>query len=83
MLFVFLSGPEVESVLMASTLGSTNGGTPFPGEPFTFPSFGNIGPPCIATLSLPGLTSGLPVWLFTTLVITNFPVIRMHLMLQM
>jgi hypothetical protein len=45
----------------------------FPGEPFTFPSFGNIGPPYIATLSLPGLTIGLPVWLFPTPVISNLP----------
>jgi hypothetical protein len=58
---------------MASTPGSTNGGTPFPREPFTFPSFGNIGPPCIATLSLLGLTIGLPVWFFSTPVILNLP----------
>jgi hypothetical protein len=58
---------------MASTPRNTNGGTPCPGEPFTFPSFGNIGPPYIATLSLPRLTIGLPVWLFPTQVISNFP----------
>jgi hypothetical protein len=58
---------------MASTPGSTNGGTPFPGEPFTFPSFGNVGPPCIATLSLLGLTIRLVVWLFPTPVISNIP----------
>jgi hypothetical protein len=58
---------------MASVPGSTNEGTPFPREPFTFPSFGNIGPLCIATLSLPGLTIGLPVWLFPTPVISTFP----------
>jgi hypothetical protein len=49
----------------------TNEGTPFPGEPFFFPSYGNIGPPHIATLSLPGLTIGLPVWFFSTQVIPN------------
>jgi hypothetical protein len=49
----------------------TNEGTHFPREPFVFPSYGNIGPPHIATLSLPGLTIGLPVWLFSTQVITN------------
>jgi hypothetical protein len=58
---------------MASTPGSTNGGTPFPGEPFIFPSFGNIGPSYIATLSLPGLIIRLPVWLFPTPVISNLP----------
>jgi hypothetical protein len=49
----------------------TNEGTPAPGEPFVFPSYGNIGPPHITTLSLPGLTIGLPVWLFSTQVILN------------
>jgi hypothetical protein len=56
---------------MASNPGSTNGGTPPPGEPYTFSSFGNFGPLYVATLSLPGLTIGLPVWLFPTLVIPN------------
>jgi hypothetical protein len=56
---------------MASVPRMTNEGTPFPGEPFVFPSYGNIGPPYIATLSLPGLTIGLPVWLFSTQVIPN------------
>jgi hypothetical protein len=60
-------------VLMASNPGSTNGGTPSPGEPYTFPSFGNFGPPYFATLNLPGLTIGLPVWLFPTPVIPNPP----------
>jgi hypothetical protein len=58
---------------MASNIGSTNGGTPSSGEPYTFPSFGNFGPPYVATLSLPGLTIGLPVWLFPTPVIPNPP----------
>jgi hypothetical protein len=58
---------------MTSILGSTNEGTPFPKEPFSFPSFGNIGAPCIATLSIPRLTIELPFWLFPTLVISTFP----------
>jgi hypothetical protein len=49
----------------------TNEGTPFLGEPFVFPSYENIVPPHIATLSLPGLTIGLPAWLFSTQVILN------------
>jgi hypothetical protein len=49
----------------------TNEGTPSLGEPFFFPCYKNIGPPYIATLSLPGLTIGLPVWLFSTQVILN------------
>jgi hypothetical protein len=56
---------------MASVPEMTNEGTPAPGEPFSFPSYGNIGPPHIATLSLPGLTIGLPVWFFSTQVISN------------
>ena len=58
---------------MESIPESTNKGTPFPKEPFTFPYFGNISPPYIATLSLLGLTIGLPVWLFPTPVIPNPP----------
>jgi hypothetical protein len=56
---------------MVSVPGLTNEGTPIPWEPFVFPSYRNIGPPHIATLSLPGLTIGLPVWLFSTQVILN------------
>jgi hypothetical protein len=56
---------------MALVPGMTNEGTHAPREPFVFPSYGNIGPPHIATLSLPGLTIGLSVWLFSTQVITK------------
>jgi hypothetical protein len=75
---------------MALNSGSTNGGTPSPGEPYTFPSFGNFGPPYVATLSLPGLTIGLPVWFFPTPVIPNppnvsriLPMFQLHLILWM
>jgi hypothetical protein len=56
---------------MASVPRMTNEGTPAPGEPFFLPSYGNIGPPHISTLSLPGLTIRLSVWLFSTQVIPN------------
>jgi hypothetical protein len=56
---------------MASIPEMTNEGTPAPGKDFAFPSYGNIGPPHIATLSLLGLTIGLSVWLFSTQVIPN------------
>jgi hypothetical protein len=56
---------------MASVPKMTNEGTSSPGEPFVFPSYRNIGPPHIATLSLPGLIIGLPIWLFSTQVIPN------------
>ena len=54
---------------MASIPRMTNEGTPFLGEPFLFPSYRNVGPPYIATLSLPCLTIGLLVCLFSTPVI--------------
>jgi hypothetical protein len=60
-------------MLMESTPGSKNGGTPFPEEPFTFPYFANVGPSCISTLILPGLTIRLPVFLFPTPMILNLP----------
>ena len=41
------------------------------GNPGHFPPFGNVGAPYMATLSLPGLTVGLPVWLFSTSVVSN------------
>jgi hypothetical protein len=56
---------------MASIPEMANEGTSAPEEPFVFPSYGNIGPSHIATLNLPGLTIGLPVWLFSTQVISN------------
>jgi hypothetical protein len=51
---------------MATFPESTSQGNPSDGNPSPFPSFGNIGAPYMATLSLPGLTIGLPVWLFST-----------------
>jgi len=56
---------------MASVPGTTNEATPSLGEPFVFPSYINVGSPYIATLNLPGLTIGLPIWLFSTQVIPN------------
>jgi hypothetical protein len=53
----------------------SNQETPFHGEPYYFPCFGNIGPPYIATLTLPGLIVGLSVWLFSTPMVLNAPVV--------
>ena len=36
-----------------------------------FPSFGNNGAPYMAMLSLPGLTIGLSIWLFSTSMILS------------
>src|SRR5271168_1081045 len=46
--------------------GFTNLSSPPDGNPSHFPPLGNVGAPYMATLSLPGLTVGLPVWLFST-----------------
>jgi len=48
---------------------STDQGKPLEGNPSPFSSWGEIGAPHMATLSLPGLTIGLPVWLFSTTVV--------------
>ena len=50
---------------------STNQGIPLGGNSSPFSSWGDIGSPYMATLSLPGITIGLPVWLFSTSVIQN------------
>ena len=47
----------------------TNKGIPHDGTPSPFSSWGEVGAPHMATLSLPGLTIGLPVWLFSTAVV--------------
>ena len=56
---------------MAKNLESTDQGIPFDGNPSHFPPFGNIGAPYMATLSLPGLTIGFLVWLFSTSLVQN------------
>ena len=50
---------------------STNQGFPLGGNPSPFSSWGDVGAPHMATLSLPGLTIGLPLWLFSTSVVQN------------
>ena len=50
---------------MATFLGFTNPGIPSDGNPGHFAPFGNVGAH-MATLSLLGLTVGLPIWLFST-----------------
>ena len=56
---------------MATFLEFTSQGIPYDGNPSPFPFFGNVGAPYMATLSLPGLSVGLPVWLFSTSVVSN------------
>ena len=50
---------------------STNKGYPLVGNTSPFSSLGDVGAPPMATLSLPGLTIDLPVWLFLTSVIQS------------
>ena len=54
---------------MASPFRTTNQETPLLSMYFLFPPHGDVGPPLMTTLSLPGLTIGLPVWLFFSPVI--------------
>ena len=58
----------LESLEMASSSGTTTQELPFQGVPFVFPPSEGIGPPFIATLNIPGLTIGLPVWIFNPII---------------
>ena len=57
--------------LKVENMERPNQGTPHDGSPSPFSSWGEVGAPHMATLSLPGLTIGLPVWLFSTSVVQN------------
>ena len=56
---------------MATFPEFTNQGIPSDGNLGPFSPFGNVGAPYMAMLSLPGLTVGLLVWLFSTSVVSN------------
>ena len=58
-------------LLMATFLEFTNQGIPPDGNLGHFPPFVNVGAPYMATSSLPRLTIGFPVWLFSTSVVPN------------
>ena len=58
----------LESLEMASSSGTTTQEVPFQGVPFVFSPIEGIGPAFIATLNLPRLTIGLPVWLFNLVI---------------
>jgi hypothetical protein len=58
-------GDPVHKIFMDKVPEDTNQGTPSQGDSCAFPFFGNIGVPLMATLYIPGLNVGLPVWLGT------------------
>ena len=59
---------------MASPSGTITQENPLPSISFVFPPYGDVGPPLMATLGLHGLNIGLPVWLFSSLVIPCTPI---------
>jgi hypothetical protein len=63
-------GEPVHRIFMANFLNHTNQGAPSQGDSCAFPFFKNVGVPLMATLYIPGLNVGLPVWLGT---IPNVP----------
>jgi hypothetical protein len=63
-------GEPMHNLFMDKFPIDTNQGTPSQGDSCVFPFFGNIGVPLMATLYIPGLNVGLPVWLGT---IPNVP----------
>ena len=68
----------LEILDMGYSLETTSQETPFHGMYFVSPPYGAIGPPFIANLSLPGLTIGITVWLFSNPIIPNSPFVLHH-----
>ena len=62
---------SLDQLDMANIPVETNQGALPKGDPCAFPSFGNVGTPLMATLNIPGLNVGLPVWLWSTPNIPN------------
>ena len=60
----------MHKIFMDKVPDDANQGTPSQGDSCSFPFFENIGVPLMATLYIPGLNVGLPVWLGT---IPNVP----------
>ena len=52
---------------MANIPVETNQGTLPKGDPCAFPFFGNVVTPLMATLNIPRLNVGIPIWLWSTL----------------
>ena len=58
---------------MGDSPGTTSQENPFQGMSFVSPPCGDVGLPFMATLNLPQLTIGLPIWLFSNYFIPNVP----------
>jgi hypothetical protein len=73
--FMDLNDPErgepVHNIFMDKFLDDTNQGTPSQGDSCAFHFFGNVGFPLMATLYIPVLDVGLPVWLDTIPNVSN------------
>ena len=69
--FVCDSLSRILSRSMASFPELTGQGVPPDGNPRLFLAVGNVGVQYITTLSLPGLTIGLPVWLFSNSMVSS------------
>ena len=70
-LYILVREGSVNQLDMANIPMETNQGTLPKGDPCAFPFFGNVGTPLMATLNIPGLNVGLPVWLWSTPNIPN------------
>jgi len=64
-------GEPIHKLFMAKFPNHTNQGTPSEGDSCAFPFFRNIGVPLMATLYIPRLNVGLPVWLGTITNVSN------------
>ena len=65
------SEEPMHKIFMEKVIDDTNQGTPSQGNSCAFPFFGNVGVPLMATLYIPGLNVGLPVWLGTIPNVSN------------
>ena len=61
----------LEILDMATPFGITTQEVPFQGVPFVFPPSEGIGPPFTVALNIPGLTIGLPVYMFNLVILVT------------
>jgi hypothetical protein len=61
----------VHNIFMSKIFDNTNQGTHSQGDSCDFYFFGKVGVPLMATLYIPGLNVGLPIWLGTIPNVSN------------